>query len=92
CQPCAKGRDNVCRQLRFMGAHTDGAFAQYVKVATRKMYRLPARVDRRLAALVEPIAVAVHDVRRSGLSVGESALVIGGGAIGLLVAIGARRA
>ncbi len=92
CQPCAKGRDNVCRQLRFMGAHTDGAFAQYVKVATRKMYRLPSGVDRRLAALVEPIAVAVHDVRRSGLQVGESALVIGGGAIGLLVAIVARRA
>ncbi|MCC8166665.1 MAG: alcohol dehydrogenase catalytic domain-containing protein [Planctomycetes bacterium] len=92
CQPCAKGRDNVCRQLRFMGAHTDGAFAQYVKVATRKMYALPAHVDHRLAALVEPIAVAVHDVRRSGLQVGETALVIGGGAIGLLVALVARRA
>ncbi len=92
CQPCAKGRDNVCRNLCFIGAHTDGAFAQYVKVALRKTYRLPDSVDPRLAALAEPLAVAVHDVRRSRLQVGETALVIGGGAIGLLIAIVARRA
>ncbi len=92
CQPCAKGRDNVCRSLRFMGAHTNGAFADYVKVLTRKMYKLPSTMDRKLAALVEPIAVAVHDVRRSNLQVGETALVIGGGAIGLLVALVASHA
>ena len=92
CEPCAKGRDNVCRSLRFMGAHTNGAFAQYVRVLVRKMYKLPGDVDGKLAALVEPIAVAVHDVRRSNLRVGETALVIGGGAIGLLVALVARHA
>ncbi len=92
CQPCAKGRDNVCRSLRFMGAHTNGAFADYVKVLTRKMHKLPANIDLKTAALVEPIAVAVHDVRRSNLQVGETALVIGGGAIGLLVALVARHA
>lgn len=92
CEPCAQGRDNVCRSLRFMGAHTDGAFAQYVKVATRKMYTIPASLDKKLAALAEPVAVAVHDVRRSGLRVGETALVIGGGAIGQLIAIVARQA
>ncbi|MCD8352010.1 MAG: alcohol dehydrogenase catalytic domain-containing protein [Planctomycetaceae bacterium] len=90
CQPCAKGRDNVCRSLRFMGAHVNGGFAEYVAVPIRKTYALPTGFDLQLAALVEPIAVAVHDVRRSGIQVGETALVIGGGAIGQLLAIVAR--
>lgn len=92
CEPCAKGEDNVCADLHFMGAHTNGGFAEYVKVATRKMYRIPKDMDLRLAALTEPVAVAVHDVRRSGLQVGETALVIGGGPIGMLIAMVARHA
>lgn len=92
CEPCAKGEDNVCADLQFMGAHADGGFAQYVKVATRKMYRIPKDMDLQLAALTEPVAVAVHDVRRSGLQVGETALIIGGGPIGMLIAMIARRA
>lgn len=90
CEPCAKGHDNVCRDLHFMGAHCDGAFAEYVKVATRKMYRIPDDMDQELAALTEPVAVAMHDVRRSGLQVGETALIIGGGPIGMLIAMVAR--
>ena len=63
-----------------------------VKVLTRKMYRLPKGMDLRLAALTEPVAVAVHDVRRSGLNAGQTALVIGGGPIGMLIAMVARHA
>lgn len=92
CEPCAKGHDNVCQHLKFMGAHCEGAFAEYVKVLTRKMYRIPKDLDLKLTALTEPIAVAVHDVRRSGLQVGETALVIGGGPIGMLIAMVARHA
>lgn len=90
CEPCAKGRDNICADLKFMGAHTDGGFAEYVKVAARKMYKIPKDMDLKLAALTEPVAVAVHDVRRSGLQVGETALIIGGGPIGMLIAMVAR--
>ncbi len=92
CEPCAKGRDNVCQHLCFMGAHTDGGFAEYVKVAVRKMYKIPKDMDLKLAALTEPVAVAVHDVRRSGLRAGETALIIGGGPIGMLIAMVARYA
>ncbi|MCD8357071.1 MAG: alcohol dehydrogenase catalytic domain-containing protein [Clostridia bacterium] len=91
CEPCAKGHDNVCRHLKFMGAHCDGGFAEYVRVATRKVYKIPEDMDLKLAALVEPIAVAVHDVRRSGLEVGQSVLIIGGGPIGMLIAMVARQ-
>ncbi|WNX85491.1 alcohol dehydrogenase catalytic domain-containing protein [Agathobaculum sp. NTUH-O15-33] len=90
CEPCAQGHDNVCRDLHFMGAHCDGAFAEYVKVLTRKMYKIPKELNLRLAALAEPVAVAVHDVRRSGLQVGQTALIIGGGPIGMLIAMVAR--
>lgn len=92
CEPCAKGRDNVCQSLKLIGCHTDGGFAEYVKVPLRKVYALPDDLDLELAALAEPLAVAVHDVRRSGLKVGNSALIIGGGPIGLLMAIVARHA
>ncbi len=92
CEPCAQGHDNVCRDLHFMGAHCDGAFAEYVKVLTRKVYTIPKEMDLRLAALTEPVAVAMHDVRRSGLQAGQTALVIGGGPIGMLIAMVARHA
>lgn len=91
CEPCAQGHDNVCRHLKFMGANCDGGFAEYVKVAARKVYKIPEDMDLRLAALAEPVAVAVHDVRRSGLQVGQSVLIIGGGPIGMLIAMVARK-
>ncbi|MDR1246768.1 MAG: alcohol dehydrogenase catalytic domain-containing protein [Clostridiales Family XIII bacterium] len=90
CDACAKGEDNVCNELSIIGVHTDGGFAEYVKVMTHKMYRLPKDIDLKLAALTEPLAVAVHDVRVSGLNVGETVLVLGGGPIGLLIAVVAR--
>ncbi len=92
CQACAQGKENICQSIAFMGTRTNGAFAEYVRVPTRKMYTLPAGFDAELAGLTEPLAVAVHDVRRSGLQVGEAVLVIGGGAIGLLEALVSRRA
>lgn len=90
CDPCLEGRDNVCSKLNILGVHDSGCFAQYIKVPVRKIYKLPSGFDMRLAALTEPLAVAVHDVRRSNLKVGQSVLVIGGGPIGLLIAMVAR--
>ncbi|MGI5892744.1 MAG: zinc-dependent alcohol dehydrogenase [Bacillota bacterium] len=92
CKPCSKGEDNVCKHLKFLGAHANGGFAEYVKVPIRKVFSLPEGTDPQIAALAEPLAVAVHDVHRSGLKVGESVLIIGGGTIGMLVAIVARMA
>ncbi len=91
CDACAKGEDNVCSSLRIVGVHADGGFAEYVKVSTRKMYKYDKNIDMQLAALTEPLAVAVHDVRVSGLKAGETAFVLGGGPIGLLLAIVAKK-
>lgn len=90
CEPCITGNDNVCTELKLLGAHCNGCFAEYVKVPAKKMCRIPNGTDLKLAALAEPLAVAVHDVRRSQLKVGQKALVIGGGPIGLLIAMVAR--
>jgi 2-desacetyl-2-hydroxyethyl bacteriochlorophyllide A dehydrogenase len=92
CEACAKGEDNVCKHLKIIGIHTDGGFAEYVKVKTRKVFVLPKDIDLKVAALIEPFAVAVHDVRRSELKIGETAYIAGGGPIGLLIGIAARLA
>ncbi len=92
CTACAKGEDNVCQSLQIIGIHAKGSFAEYVKVPAKKMLAVPDGIDDELAAMTEPLAVAVHDVRLSGLKVGETVLVVGGGPIGMLIAIVARAA
>ncbi|HYE69678.1 MAG TPA: alcohol dehydrogenase catalytic domain-containing protein [Anaerovoracaceae bacterium] len=92
CEACITGNDNVCQSLKLLGAHMDGCFAEYVTIPAKKMYRIPSGFDLKLAALAEPLAVAVHDVRRSGLKVGQTALIIGGGPIGIFIAIVAQLA
>ena len=87
CEACITGHDNVCRDLNILGIHRDGGFAQYVKVPVRKVYRLPETVSLKMGALTEPLAVAVHDVRTSGIKAGQKALVIGGGPIGILIGL-----
>ncbi|RGY99934.1 zinc-binding dehydrogenase [Clostridium sp. AM58-1XD] len=90
CPACEKGEDNACEYLKIIGVHTAGGFAEYVKVPVKKLYRIPDDMDLRTAAMIEPLAVAVHDVRMSGLKAGESVLITGGGPIGQLIAITAR--
>jgi 2-desacetyl-2-hydroxyethyl bacteriochlorophyllide A dehydrogenase len=92
CEPCITGNDNVCKKLSLLGIHRNGCFAEYVAVPVKKMYLIPNGVDLKVASLTEPLAVAVHDVRRSDLKVGQTAVVVGGGPIGILIAIVARMA
>jgi 2-desacetyl-2-hydroxyethyl bacteriochlorophyllide A dehydrogenase len=92
CEPCKEGKSNVCRELKIMGIHMDGCFAEYAAAPLDKVYKLPSDVDVRVAALTEPLAVALHDIRISDLKPGEKVLIIGGGPIGMLLAIVARLA
>jgi 2-desacetyl-2-hydroxyethyl bacteriochlorophyllide A dehydrogenase len=88
--PADKGFSHISRGLKFLGIDTPGAFQSSWTVPAFTLHRLPDHVDLRLAALVEPLAVACHDVRRAELSPAETAVVIGGGPIGLLIALVAR--
>ncbi len=88
--PADKGISHISRNLKFLGIDTPGAFQSSWTVPAFTLHRLPEKVDLRLAALAEPLAVACHDVRRAELAEDEVAVVIGGGPIGLLVALVAR--
>jgi L-iditol 2-dehydrogenase len=89
CGYCREGRINLCDHRRVLGVsceeyRRDGAFAEYVAVPRRTLYRLPDGLPFEQAAFVEPLSIAVHAARRSGFKRGQSAVVIGAGMIGLL--------
>ncbi|MGE5619752.1 MAG: zinc-dependent alcohol dehydrogenase [Sphingomonadaceae bacterium] len=90
CHVCREGAYHVCQSLRLIGVDVDGGFAEYVKAPLERIYPLPVGTPMERAAMVEPASVAVHDVRRSRLQLGDHAVVLGGGPIGLLVAQVAR--
>jgi (R,R)-butanediol dehydrogenase/meso-butanediol dehydrogenase/diacetyl reductase len=90
--PADKGFSHISRNLRFLGIDTPGAFQASWTVPAFTLHRLPPDVDLAIAALTEPLAVACHDVRRALPRTGELAVVIGGGPIGLLVALVAAQA
>jgi len=92
CPSCKRGYRHVCQNLKFLGLDTDGAFQQQWSVPAHTVHKLPAGLSLQHAALVEPMAVAVHDVRRGRVEAGEDVLVIGGGPIGMLIALVAKHA
>jgi 2-desacetyl-2-hydroxyethyl bacteriochlorophyllide A dehydrogenase len=90
CPACQAGHTHVCHRLSFIGIDAPGSMQSSWTVPAGLLVRLPSHVPLPHAALVEPTAVAVHDVRRAHLQPGEKVLVIGGGPVGLLIAIVAR--
>ena len=89
-QPSDKGFNHICEKLKFIGIDSPGAMQQYWNVPAFTLHKLKDSTDLKLAALIEPLSVAAHDVRLSGLKAGETAVVLGGGPIGLLVALVAK--
>jgi len=85
CYHCKAGRYNICNELAVIGFQADGAMAEYFVANWAKTYRIPAEMSFEDAALVEPAAVALHAVRRSSLRVGDNALILGAGPIGLML-------
>jgi (R,R)-butanediol dehydrogenase / meso-butanediol dehydrogenase / diacetyl reductase len=92
CTACRRGRYNRCSWLRLIGIDIDGAAAEYVAAPAHRCYRIPDRLGLREAVLAEPLAVAVHMVRRAAVGIGDRVGVLGGGTIGSLVAAVCQRA
>lgn len=95
CAYCTNGRRNLCRQTIMLGSAstkppTDGAFAEYVTVRADQCHLLPPEMSDEVGAMMEPLAVALHAVKRAGSVSGKRVLVMGGGPIGLLVLMTAR--
>lgn len=90
CWHCLRGEVNLCDERRVLGVscaefRRDGAFAEYVAVPARILYRIPESLSFEKAAMVEAVSVAVHAVARTPLEKGARAAVVGAGMIGLLV-------
>ena len=92
CPACQAGHAHICQNLNFLGIDTAGAFQGSWTVPAHTLHRVPAGLPLDLAALIEPVAVACHDVRLAGVKPGENVVVIGCGPIGMLVALVARHA
>lgn len=92
CPACVAGHSHVCMNLKFIGIDRPGAMQSLWTVPAHTLHRLPEALSFEQGALIEPLAVACHDVRLSGLLPGEFAVVQGGGPIGMLVALVARHA
>lgn len=90
CVFCRKGRINLCDNRRVLGVSCDeyrqhGAFAEYISVPQRILYRLPESVTFEQAAMLEACSIAFHAVRLARVELGATAVVVGTGMIGLLI-------
>ena len=86
------GHSHIADFMKFMGIDSPGAFQSYWTVDASTLFRLPGELSLEHGALIEPLAVACHDVRLGEVQPGENVVVIGGGPIGMLVAMVAKHA
>ena len=92
CEYCIQGRNNLCSNRTMVGMTRPGAFAEYMSIPARSLVAIPNDMPARAAALTEPVATAWHAVNLSQRALHRplhecSALVIGGGAIGMIAAL-----
>lgn len=87
CEHCGKGEVQWCAQFGLQG----GGYGEYAVTRPGQCVKLPASASLADGAIIEPLAVALHGVRLSGLKAGDRVLVLGAGPIGLAVAFWARR-
>ena len=89
--PADNGYRHIGQHLKFIGIDSAGGMQGYWNVPAFTLHRLPPNLSLTLGAMIEPLAVACHDVRLGELKAGEHAVIIGGGPIGLLIALVARQ-
>lgn len=87
CPACRDGRPNVCEKLGFVGEVCEGGFAEEVVLPASQLVKAPAGVDPAALAMAEPLAVALHAVRRLAVPAGSPVLIAGCGPIGGLAAL-----
>lgn len=91
CPACAAGYGHICHNLNFLGIDRPGAFQSYWTVPAETLHPLPGNLSLKHGALIEPLAVACHDARLAEVKAGDHVVVVGGGPIGMLVALVAKQ-
>jgi len=87
CRACQMGASYLCYSLKVLGVDVAGGLQEYWAVPAARLLHVPDTLDDDAAAVIEPLAVATHDVRRAGVKAGDTVLVFGGGPIGTLIAM-----
>lgn len=87
CSQCRDGHRNACERLGFVGEVCDGGFAEQVILPARLVQPRPETMDPRVAAMSEPLAVALHAINKVAPADGAAVLVVGCGTIGGLCAL-----
>ncbi len=87
CAPCRNGQYEMCRNYSYLGSRRDGGFAEYAAVPVSSLIELPAEVSYEEAAMLEPMAVAVHAMRRALPGPKDCVAVCGLGTIGMLLVL-----
>ena len=86
CYPCMNRRTNCCENLTVRGVHIDGGMSEFCFHPRHLIHKVPADVSWMHLAMVEPLTISVHAVKRARLTKGEHLVVTGSGPIGLLAA------
>lgn len=86
CYACTHGTPYLCRNAEYLGtgSRRPGGFAEFVSVKASQLHATPEEISDQEAALTEPLAVSLHAVLLSGITIGSSVCIIGAGPIGLL--------
>ena len=92
CRHCVRGDFGLCETYDYFGSRSDGAYAEYVVSPVGNLLPMPEGLDPRAAAMLDPAAIALHALWKTGLRTGQRVLVVGAGPIGLFAVQWARLA
>ena len=87
CDSCRQGKPFQCQNLQTMGIDLDGAYAEYVRIKAAAAISIPDHLSDEMAVLYEPLSVALQAFRRGNIGEADNVLIIGGGPIGLSLAM-----
>jgi len=85
CYYCRRGLVHLCENLKALGVDIDGGMAEYCVVPLRQLYHLPDTITPEQAVFIEPLSCIIHGIDRANVSVGDTAVILGGGTVGLLM-------
>lgn len=85
CEFCRIGKKELCENLRAIGINYNGGFEEYCAVPAEQVYKLPDSLDFISGAMMEPLACCIHGVDLSKIKSADTVLILGGGAIGLII-------
>jgi len=91
CHPCRLGRYNCCENLKVLGVHADGGFAEFIALPQGQVHTVPRDLPWEVGALVEPLAVGAHGVARAKVADGDRVVILGAGTIGLAALLAAKQ-